>query len=467
LSFQQMPATRQIGAAAKQRLQTFMPELLLLIRDSKRPLIALTRVLGVVEKILRRSAYIALLNENKQVLAHLVELCERSAYIADQIARFPVLLDELLDPRIYSTRVSREALAAELEERITTSSAADSEARVAVLGQFQRASLFRIAVADITDSLPVMKVSDSLTELAETVLAYALSVAWQDLVERHGAPGYVIDGKHYYAGFGIIAYGKLGGLELSYGSDLDLVFLHDSSGSQQLTDSDKPLENSMFFTRLVRRLSLFLTTQTGSGVLYEVDTRLRPDGQSGVMVSSVDAFERYQEENAWTWEHQALLRARPVAGSDRIAREFARIRADTLSARVRRDTLRDDVVNMRSRMRASLDKSSAELFDLKQGVGGIADIEFIVQYLVLANAASQASVFHFSDNIRQLEALCAANCVSKDESVTLQNIYKSYRLHLHHLALDERKPLVSQDEFTRERDYVREKWHKTFDGNGA
>jgi glutamate-ammonia-ligase adenylyltransferase len=467
VTFSGLPAIRQLGATSLQRLKTFVPELLLLIKDSARPLVALNRVLAIVEKILRRSAYIALLNENTQVLARLIELCERSMYIAEQIARYPVLLDELLDPGSYSMPVSREQLTTELAERIDQGLAEDSEAQMAILGQFQRASMFRIAVADITGSLPIMKVSDSLTELAEAVLDYALKVAWEDMIARHGAPGYVIDGKRRLAGFGIIAYGKLGGLELSYGSDLDLVFLHDSRGSQQETDGDKPLQNSQFFTRLVRRLSHFLTTQTGSGMLYEVDTRLRPDGQSGVMVSSVDAFERYQEANAWTWEHQALLRARAVAGSASIAQEFDRIRADTLSKRVRLEKLRNDVVSMRTRMRESLDKSSSDYFDLKQGVGGIADIEFLVQYLVLANAAAHRSVFHYSDNIRQLDALRAANCVSADESATLQDIYRSYRLRLHHLALDQRKPLIPVDEFVRERGYVSRMWRRTFADDGA
>jgi glutamate-ammonia-ligase adenylyltransferase len=466
-TFSQLPAARQLGAISLQRLKTFMPELLLLIKESSRPFIALTRVLAIVEKILRRSAYIALLNENTQVLARLIELCERSMYIAEQIARYPVLLDELLDPRSYLMPVSREQLATELAERIEHTSAEDSEAQMVVLGQFQRASTFRIAVADITGSLPIMKVSDGLTELAETVLDHALKVAWQDMIERHGAPGYVIDGQRQLAGFGIIAYGKLGGLELSYGSDLDLVFLHDSQGSQQVTDGAKPLGNAQFFTRLVRRLSHFLTTQTGSGMLYEVDTRLRPDGQSGVMVSSIDAFERYQEENAWTWEHQALLRARAVAGSEKIAQEFDRIRDETLSQGVRRDKLRDDVVSMRTRMRKSLDKSSSDSFDLKQGVGGIADIEFLVQYLVLANAAVHRSVFHYSDNIRQLDALSGAKCISSDESTTLQDIYKSYRLRLHHLALDQRKPLIPVDEFIAERACVTDIWRRTFISDGA
>jgi glutamate-ammonia-ligase adenylyltransferase len=465
--FANSPGTQQIDSTASRRLQKFMPNLLVLLKANEQPLSALNRSIALIEKILRRSAYLALLNENSQVLARLVSFCERSAYIAEQLARFPVLLDELLDPVIQSERITKDEFDAELQQRLEYSSADDSETQMAVLARFQRASMFRVAVADFSGNLPIMKVSDSLTFLAETVLNHALSIAWKDMTEKHGVPEYVIDGTRHDAGFGIVAYGKLGGLELSYGSDLDLVFLHDSRGTEQSTRGDKPLQNTMFFTRLVRRLSHFLTTQTGSGMLYEVDTRLRPDGQSGVMVSSVEAFERYQEEHAWTWEHQALLRARPVAGSDSIARAFERIRAETLSARVHPDRLRNDVADMRMRMRAKLDNGDAEFFDLKQGSGGIADIEFIVQYLVLANAEQHTSVFHYSDNIRQLDALAETDCISDQTSSRLQDVYKNYRLRLHHLTLDEKRPLVSQSEFIAERDYVTGLWEQTFGADAS
>jgi glutamate-ammonia-ligase adenylyltransferase len=214
----------------------------------------------------------------------------------------------------------------------------------------------------------------------------------------------------------------------------------------------------MFFTRLVRRLVHFLTTQTGSGMLYEIDTRLRPDGQSGLLVTNVEAFERYQEENAWTWEHQALLRARPVAGSETIANDFERIRTQTLTSGIHEDTLRSDVISMRSRMRKQLDKSDDERFDLKQGMGGIGDIEFLVQYLVLANAAKHQSVIHYSDNIRQLDALAEAACLDGQIALRLQDIYREFRLRVHHLLLDEQPPLVSQQELLEQRRFVANAW---------
>ena len=260
------------------------------------------------------------------------------------------------------------------------------------------------------------------------------------------------------AGFGIIAYGKLGGLELSYGSDLDIVFLHDSHGAKQETDGARPLDNGMFFGRLVRRLTHFLSMQTGSGQLYEVDTRLRPDGHKGLLVTNTEAFERYQEQNAWTWEHQALLRARPVAGSPRIAAEFDRIRRETLVGRVRRDTLRQDVIDMRKRMRKELDRSDREAFDLKHGRGGIGDIEFLVQYLVLANAHEHPDVTFWSDNIRQLDSLVEAGCVASQVRDALQDAYRDYRLRSHHLGLDDQSALVAQEEFTGRRAYVAKTW---------
>lgn len=449
--------TRQIGATARARLQRFIGGLVLEIAASNRPLRALGRTLSVVERVLRRSAYLALLNENRGALARLVDLCARSQYIAGQIAHYPALLDELLDPRRYTEAVTRADFAAELEERLRDNKG-DSESVMRVIGQFQRATMFRIAVADFGDNLPIMKVSDGLTWLAETVLEEVLRIAWRDLVERHGVPCYELDGVVREAGFGIIAYGKLGGLELSYGSDLDIVFLHDSSGTAQVSNGDRPVDNGLFFGRLVRRLVHFLTTQTGSGQLYEIDTRLRPDGRRGLLVTSTEAFERYQEDNAWTWEHQALLRARAVAGSHDIADEFARIRRETLLHRVRRDTLRDDVIAMRRRMRKELDRSNEERFDLKHGRGGIGDIEFLVQFLVLDQAEAHPGVVSYSDNIRQLDALTAEGCLDRNPGEILQDIYREYRRRQHHLVLDDQPPFVAPNEFTRQRAFVAKTW---------
>lgn len=458
VTFANSAVIRQIDAVASGRLRRFIPELVDLVVDAERPLPALTRTLAVTESILRRSAYLALLNENPQALAKLVGLCERSQTIADQIARYPVLLDELLDPGIHSEQVTKEDLVSELRQRFENEANTDSEKQMQSIAQYQRATMFRIAVADFSGKLPIMKVSDGLTWLAEAVLDEALRVAWDDLKARHGVPRYVVDGVVHDAGFGIVGYGKLGGLELSYGSDLDIVFLHDSKGSDQVTDGNKSLDNTIFFGRLVRRLVHFLTTQTGSGELYEIDMRLRPDGRSGLLVTSTEAFERYQDENAWTWEHRALLRARAVAGSEQVAGEFERIRRETLTDRIRRDNLRDDVISMRRKMRKELDRSDKSTFDLKHGPGGIGDIEFLVQYLVLRESDSHPEVIFYSDNIRQLDALVAAGLLEKSTGERLQEIYRGYRLHQHHLVLDGRSTLCDAQRFETERKFVASIW---------
>ncbi len=449
-------STRQLDAVARQRLQRFLPALLAQVVDSDRPLVALQRCLAVVARVLRRSAYVALLNENRPAMLRLVELCERSSYIADQIARHPLLLDELLDPRTYTESVTYDDIAAELALRLDGTD--DIEAHIRSVAQFQRATMFRIAVADFNGHLPIMKVSDGLTWLAEAVLAEALRTAWDDLSRRHGVPQFEIDGERHEAGFAVIAYGKLGGLELSYGSDLDIVFLHDSRGTRQTTNGEKPLDNTMFFGRLVRRLVHFLTTQTGFGALYEIDTRLRPEGRSGLLVTSLNGFERYQVENAWTWEHQALLRARPVAGDATVADEFSRIREQTLRQRIRRDDLRHDVTQMRERMRGQLDRSDADTFDLKHGRGGIGDIEFLVQYLVLRDAERYPALIEFSDNIRQLDALVDCGVLEVGDGRRLQDVYRTFRLCVHHRVLDDRAAVADAGEFTEQRQFVIDQW---------
>jgi glutamate-ammonia-ligase adenylyltransferase len=450
----------QIGKTGGNRLQRFIPALLAALEGRQQAAVVLHRVLGIIERILRRSAYVALLNENPEVLERLVGLCETSAWLAEEIGRYPLLLDELLDPRLYTAPLTREDMLGDLQRRLDSHAVTDSEQRIEILAQFQRATLFRIAVADVTGNLAVMKVSDRLTELAEVVLNRALTIAWDDLAAKHGRPCVGQDPGGRSAGLGVIAYGKLGGMELSYRSDLDLVFLHDGHGAEQVTDGSQPLDNSMFFARLVRRLVHFLTTQTGSGALYQVDTRLRPSGHSGLLVTSIEAFERYQDENAWTWEHQALLRSRPVAGSATVAREFERIRAETLKNRVHRECLLNDVREMRARMRSQLDRSDTRRFDLKQGEGGIGDVEFLVQYMVLNNADRHPAVIHYPDNIRQLGTLAAAGCLDQAEVLQLQNIYKDYRLLLHRLALDEKEPFAGSDDFVEQRAFVVALWNR-------
>jgi glutamate-ammonia-ligase adenylyltransferase len=255
----------------------------------------------------------------------------------------------------------------------------------------------------------------------------------------------------------------LGGLELGYGSDLDLVFLHDSTGEAQNTDGEKSLDNSVFFVRLTRRIINILTSPTSSGNLYEVDTRLRPSGKSGLLVSSLSAFDRYQREDAWTWEHQALLRGRIVAGPDLMRSSFDDLRSRILTRYVHQDSLKTDVMEMRERMRRESGQGNAEFFDLKQDVGGVTDIEFIVQYLVLREAQNNSDLIRYSDNIRQLEALSKSDVLAAVDAEVLTDAYREYRRQMHHLALAGKARLVRRAGVKTLSDSVTEIWRRVFD----
>ena len=449
---------QRMGKVAKQRLDRLLPAVLLACGRAGNGLLALDGMLRIIESIGRRSAYIALLNENAGALDRLVRLCGSSDFLAKQVAAHPLLLDELLDQRIFLASPTRDDLLRDIRHRLDVAGEDDIEQRFEALRNFQQAAVFRVAVADLSGTLPLMKVSDRLTDIAELVLAEAQDMSMAELVAKHGVPRCVVNDNQREAGFAIVAYGKLGGLELGYGSDLDIVFVHDSEGDSQETDGDKPLDNSMFFGRLARRITHILTMPTPTGALYEVDTRLRPSGNSGLLVTSLTALDNYQKNDAWTWEHQALSRARAVAGSAAVRDAFENLRIHVLIEYVRRDSLRGEVIKMRSRMRAELNKSNAEQFDLKQGVGGLIDIEFLVQYLVLLNAPESPPLLEFSDNIRQLDALRDAAILQAVDTEALADAYRAYRVRMHLLSLAGESRLAGCDEFSDERALVSRLW---------
>ncbi|MEO7385648.1 MAG: bifunctional [glutamate--ammonia ligase]-adenylyl-L-tyrosine phosphorylase/[glutamate--ammonia-ligase] adenylyltransferase [Gammaproteobacteria bacterium] len=426
---------QRLDTLGRQRLDALMPAVLRVASRQAESARALDGMVLVLEAIGRRSAYFALLNENPPALERLVGICAASEFLARLVAAHPLLLDELLDPRVFEQAPSRRELADDLELRLARVAADDTEARLDALRNFQQAATFRVAVVDLTSVLPLMKVSDRLTDIAELVLEASLALAWHELKARHGTPRCVVAGVSRPARFAIVAYGKLGGLELGYGSDLDLVFLHDSAGEQQQTDAGQPLDNAVFFSRLTRRIISILTMHTTSGKLYEVDIRLRPSGQSGLLVSSLTAFDLYQRQDAWTWEHQALLRSRAVAGDTGVRATFEQLRIQALTTYVRRENLAKEVTDMRQRMRDELSKGTPEILDVKQDPGGIADIEFLVQYLVLREAGNYPDLVHWSDNIRQLEALAAHGIVTASDAGELADAYRAYRQRLHHLNL--------------------------------
>jgi glutamate-ammonia-ligase adenylyltransferase len=426
---------QRLDEAGRQRLDMLMPAVLRAASRQPGAVRALDGMVLVLESIGRRSAYFALLIENPAALERLVGSCASSEFLARLVATHPLLLDELLDPRVFEQAPSRSELAADLAVRLSRVPADDAEARLDALRNFQQAAIFRVAVVDLAGVLPLMKVSDRLTDVAELVLEAALALAWQELAARHGEPRCVAGGEPRPARFAIVGYGKLGGLELGYGSDLDLVFLHDSDGEQQQTDGAQSLDNAVFFSRLTRRIISILTMHTTSGKLYEVDIRLRPSGESGLLVSSLTAFDSYQRQDAWTWEHQALLRSRAVGGDSGVKAAFEQLRVRALTTYVRREDLAREVLEMRQRMRSELSKGTPELLDVKQDAGGITDIEFLVQYLVLREAHRYPDLVRWSDNIRQLEALAAHGILRPADAEELADTYRNYRQRLHHLNL--------------------------------
>jgi glutamate-ammonia-ligase adenylyltransferase len=454
---------QRLDETGRRRLQTLLPALLAGIAGGEAEAVALGRLLHVIERIGGRTVYLSLLNENPVARRRLVELCSQSQFLTDQVAAFPLLLDELLDERLFESVPTRAEFEQDLRARMAGADEDDPEQQVDLLRQFQRAAVFRVAVPDLTGRLPLMKVSDRLTDIAELIVGEALSLSWNQIVARHGEPRCGLDESTLGTpGVIVVAYGKFGGIELGYGSDLDLVFLHDSTGEVQHTTGPKVVDNGVFFLRLVQRLVHVLSVHTAAGRLYEVDTRLRPSGKGGLLVQSIDGFGAYQQQEAWTWEHQALLRARVVAGKRALRERFEALRRDVLRYAVRRDTLREDVRAMRERMRAELSGAGSGQFDLKQDAGGITDIEFLAQYWTLLWAERYPELVTFSDIIRHLESLASADLVPQATVDVLTGAYRGYRQRLHHLSLEAADNLVSDREFPSERAAVRAIWQSVF-----
>ncbi|HEY5647402.1 MAG TPA: bifunctional [glutamate--ammonia ligase]-adenylyl-L-tyrosine phosphorylase/[glutamate--ammonia-ligase] adenylyltransferase [Pseudomonadales bacterium] len=432
-----------VSADARTRLDALMPGMIEDLLETADPDLALNRVTPILRAVLRRSAYLALLKENPRARRYFVELVSTSLWLANCLADHPAFFDSLLGERLLTSAPGREALAAALREALAEH-ADDIESCLEVLREFKSHHVFNVALAELRGTLPLMKVSDALTWLAEAVLGEALTLAWNDNLERF--PEHAEQRP-----FLIIGYGKLGGIELGPGSDLDLVFLHD------LPDSA-----GQFLHRLVRRLLHVLTAPTYNGTLSEIDTRLRPSGNAGTMVSSLAAFEEYQRKQAWVWEHQALVRARPVAGDPVLASRFMEIRRSLLGQPRDRVELAEAVRDMRSRMRGQL-PADEEAFDLKRGTGGIVDIEFVVQYLVLAHAHDHPALSEFTDNVRILDAVDAAELLPAGAAARLTEAYLALRAEWHRSVLDIPDTARAAQTLSRYRDDVKAIWKSVFE----
>jgi [glutamine synthetase] adenylyltransferase / [glutamine synthetase]-adenylyl-L-tyrosine phosphorylase len=448
---------RRLDDFGRKRLTTLLPRLLRAAVRHDDAATVLVRALGVVEAIGSRTSYLALLNESSLALQRLIEICALGSFLPTQIAAFPLLLDELVDDRLFDEPPSRAQFEREIDAR-AGAAGDDVERYVELLRAFQRAAVFRIALFDLTGRLPLMHVSDRLTDVAELILDRVMRRAWREVTTAHGVPTCGEEGALRECDVAAVGYGKLGGLELGYGSDLDLVFLHDSAGSVQQTAGPKVVDNQVFFLRLGQKIVHYLTVHTPAGRLYEVDMRLRPSGKGGLLMTNVNAFADYQKTEAWTWEHQALLHSRAVAGAGHLRAAFEAVRLDILSSHVKRATLRDEVRNMRERMRRELSKGGEGQFDIKQDPGGVADVEFLAQYWTLKWADRYPPLVTYPDTIRQLESVGSAALVDHAVIDDLVNAYRSYRRVTHRMSLEQAKPVVPNEPHADTRRRVSEIW---------
>ena len=450
------PVCNRLEPIARSRLTTLLdqlgPEL------STYPIDVTERMLRFISTCTRRSVYLSLLSENPATRARMLDILDRSSWVTERLIEMPALLDELLTLDASDAEMSREAIGQELSMRLQRVDPDDPERLTEVLVQFARGLAFRVAVFEIRGEIPLMRVSDQLTWIAEVVVSEVLHYAYREVSYKHGHPVVNASEGDNRLGLSVLGYGKLGGLEMSYGSDLDLVFVH-GIDPDQMTDGNVAIEGGLFVNRVVRRVIALIETNTRFGRLYEIDTRLRPSGRSGLMVVGLDALKKYLDEFAWTWELQAFVRARPVAGDRFLSAKLETLRIEILRRARKRTELLKDVVEMREKMRAHLGSKAGDAgFDLKHDRGGIVDIEFMVQYQVLAHAETHPELATYTDNIRQLDGLSGSGCISTVDADALKRAYVRYRTLNHEAILAGLKGRAESAEVENERQLVEGLW---------
>lgn len=459
-------AIKKLPAKAVQRLKEFWPHLVEAILQSNSPQVALMRLMPLVESVMRRTVYLVMLIESKGALQRLVKMATVSPWICEELTHYPVLLDEFLSmdfelpPRHYlEDSLRQQLLRIEIDQ---------VEDQMRVLRLFKKSNVLTVAASDVLAESPLMKVSDALTDIAEVSVIATLNLAYQTVAKRHGYP---IDAEGQrcsleHMAYCVIGYGKVGGIELGYGSDLDLVFIH-YMDEQSDTDGQKAISGFEFAMRVAQKFMSLMTTQTLDGRVYEVDTRLRPSGEAGLLVTSLKAFEQYQLKSAWLWEHQAIVRARSIAGEPTLRAKFEELRCKILTLPRQEETVRQEVLNMRQKMKdhlgSSKDQKKDGIFHLKQDAGGIVDIEFMAQYVVLAWSGTNPDLAHYSDNVRILEDAAKAGCLSSDDVSALIQAYLSERAESHRLALANHNMQVSAADWHDTREVVCKLWQRLID----
>ncbi|WP_446324206.1 bifunctional [glutamate--ammonia ligase]-adenylyl-L-tyrosine phosphorylase/[glutamate--ammonia-ligase] adenylyltransferase [Acinetobacter sp. 1207_04] len=459
-------AIKKLPAKAVQRLKEFWPYLIEAILQSDKPQIALMRLMPLVESVMRRTVYLVMLIESKGALQRLVKMATVSPWICEELTHYPVLLDEFLSMDFELPQ--RRYLEDSLRQQLLRIEIDQVEDQMRVLRLFKKSNVLTVAASDVLAESPLMKVSDALTDIAEVSVIAALNLAYQTVAKRHGYP---LDenGRRCsldHLAFVVAGYGKLGGIELGYGSDLDLVFIH-AMDEQADTDGTKVISGFEFAMRVAQKFMSLMTTQTLDGRVYEIDTRLRPSGEAGLLVTSLKAFEQYQLKSAWVWEHQALVRARSIAGELSLREKFEQLRCRILTLPRDEENVRVEVLNMRQKMKDHLGSSKEQkkdgIFHLKQDAGGIVDIEFMAQYMVLAWSGTNQDLAHYSDNVRILEDAGKAGCLPSSDVTALIQAYLSERAESHRLALANHNMQVSAADWHDTREVVCKLWQRLID----
>ena len=459
-------ALKKLPAKAVQRLKTFWPHLIEAILQSNKPQTALLRLMPLVESVLRRTVYLVMLIESKGALQRLVKMATVSPWICEELTHYPVLLDEFLSMDFELPK--RQDLEDSLRQQLLRIEIDQVEDQLRVLRLFKKSNVLAVAASDVLAESPLMKVSDALTDIAEVSVNATLNLAYQITAKKHGFP---LDAEGQrcstdHTAFTVAGYGKLGGIEMGYGSDLDLVFIH-YMDEQSDTDGQKKISGFEFAIRVAQKFMSLMTTQTLDGRVYEIDTRLRPSGEAGLLVTSLKAFEQYQLKNAWLWEHQALVRARSIAGEQSLRDKFEALRCRILIQPRDEAKVREEVLKMRQKMKDHLGSSKEQqkdgIFHLKQDAGGIVDIEFMAQYAVLAWSGANSDLAHYSDNVRILEDAANAGCLSSDDATALIQAYLSERAESHRLALANQSMQVNAADWFDTREVVCKLWQRLID----
>lgn len=428
---------RQLSVQAQRRFDAVIPRLLEASAQVGNADTTLTRLLDFLETISRRSAYLAFLQQYPEALKRVADLMAQSAWLADYLRTHPILLDELLSAQLMK-RLDWDTLFVELSDSLKACGE-DTEAKMDVLRRFKHAQTFRLAVQDLAGKWSVEKLSDELSYLADMVLRETLQHAWQSVPKAHRPEPQ----------FAIIAYGKLGGKELGYSSDLDLVYLYQD-------DHADAIDN---YSKLARRLSTWLSGNTGAGALYELDLRLRPDGDAGFLVHSVSAFEKYQQEKAWTWEHQSLTRARFICGDGMIGEQFERIRRHILTQQRDKAKLKQEIIEMREKM---FPTHPPVLNSVKYARGGIVDVEFIVQYLVLAESANAPELLENYGNIALLNMSAKRGLIDAELAELARTAYRHYRQIQHNQNVRDQYQIDVDETLLAHYQAVQQLWAQVF-----